>query len=140
MSRWERRSIHAMAGTDAPGSTPTSEHDVTVIEGAETAKDKRRAFIRQVTNEAKAYWESGRTFYVVKLDLGASTAGWMSVTGSGGDDVAGALQMIEKIGWRLDSSGYVLQPLRERSSLTDPTLPGRIIGVYTFKRPWESMV
>jgi hypothetical protein len=131
-----------MAGTDVPQSTPAPERDVTVIEDAAAAKEKRRAFIRQVTDEAKAYWEAGRTFYVVKLDLGASTAGWTSVSRSGGDDVAGALQMIEKIGWRLDSSGYVLQPSRERSrALTDAAgIGGRIIGIYTFKRPWESMV
>ncbi|MGZ4131790.1 MAG: hypothetical protein ACXVWF_01985 [Actinomycetota bacterium] len=115
---------------------------MTVIEDAETVKEKRRAFIKQITQDAKAHWDSGRTFYVVKLDLGGSTEGWRSVTGSGGDDVAGALQMIEKIGWRLDSSGYVFQPLRERShTLTDPAgIAGRILGVYTFRRPWESMV
>ena len=115
---------------------------MTVIEDAESTKAKRRAFIQQVTQDAKAHWESGRTFYVAKFDLGASTPpGWMSVMRSGGDDVAGALQMIEKIGWRLDSSGYVLQPVRESPSATDPVGgAGRIIGVYTFKRPWESMV
>jgi hypothetical protein len=47
------------------------------------------------------------------------------------------LQTIEAVGWRLDSTGYVYQPLRERShALTDTQqMTGNVLGDYTFRRP-----
>jgi hypothetical protein len=86
---------------------------------------------------AREAWDSGRLFYVVKLNLGGTVADWTSISASDSDDVAGALQTIEAVGWRLDLTGYVYQPLRERShALTDTQqMTGNIVGIYTFRRP-----
>lgn len=96
-----------------------------------------QSWLEGVHNAAKEAWESGRLFHVVKLNLGGTTASWVGMAESGGDDVAGALQTIEAVGWRLDSTGYVYQPLRERShALTDTQqMTGNVLGIYTFRRP-----
>jgi hypothetical protein len=93
-----------------------------------------------VRTDAQQTWESGRTFYVAKFNLGGTVAGFMSMNQSQGDDVAGALQTIEGIGWRLDSTGYVYQPLKERSHMiTDSAqMTGNVVGIYTFRRQSES--
>ena len=90
-----------------------------------------------IRGSAQSAWDSGRVFYVVKLSLGGTTAGFMSQSAVAGEDVTRALQTIEAVGWRLDDAGYVYQPLKERSSaLTDSAhLSGNIVGVYTFRRP-----
>ena len=94
-------------------------------------------WLRRIHETAAQAWESGRAFHVVKLNLGGTAAGWMTTTESSGEDVPGALQTIEAVGWRLDSTGYVYQPLRERShALTDSTqMTGNVVGIYTFRRP-----
>jgi hypothetical protein len=96
-------------------------------------------WIKSVGDTAREAWDSGRAFHVVKLNLGGSTAGFMSMVESEGDDAAGALQTIESVGWRLDDVGYVYQPLKERShALTDSAhMTGNIVGIYTFRRPPE---
>jgi hypothetical protein len=94
------------------------------------------AWIGDVAKRAKAGLESGRSFYVERFNLGGTTAGLMSQSQGESDDIAGALQAIEGVGWRLDHIGYVYQPLRERSHLlTDSSLmTGNIVGIYTFRR------
>ena len=83
-------------------------------------------------------WNLGRLFHTVTPHHGGTEAGF---TGQGkavqGHDVAGALQVIEAVGWRLEATGYVFQPLKERShALTDSTqVTGNIVGIYTFRRP-----
>jgi hypothetical protein len=98
-----------------------------------------QAWIDSITGAAREAWGTGRVFHVVKLDCGGTVAGYMSQSSTGGDDVAGALQVIESVGWRLDSSGYVYQPLKERShALTDSAnLTGNIIGIFVFRRAGE---
>jgi hypothetical protein len=58
-----------------------------------------------VDETARQAWESGRLFYVVTLNLGGTVADWTSMSVADGDDVAGALQTIEAVGLRLDSTG-----------------------------------
>jgi hypothetical protein len=114
-----------------------------VIPKPETEEERTRrlaqweAWLRGIDDAARQAWESGRGFHVVKLNLGGSTASWMSTSQSTGDDVAGALQTIEAVGWRLDDIGYVYQPLRERSTMLTDTqqMTGNIVGIYTFRRP-----
>jgi hypothetical protein len=98
---------------------------------------RRDTLLADITRDARAHWDTGRAFYVAKLNLGGTEASWMAVRESAADDVAGALQTIESVGWQLESTGYVFQPFRERShALTDSAgITGRIIGVYTFRRP-----
>ena len=68
-------------------------------------------WIKSVGDSAREAWDSGRSFHVVKLNLGGSTAGFMSMVESEGDDAAGALPIIESVGWRVSDVGYVYQPL-----------------------------
>jgi hypothetical protein len=114
-----------------------------VIPKPETEQERQRrlaqweSWLRGVDEAARQAWESGRLFYVVKLNLGGTTAAWTSMSESDGDDAAGALQTIEAVGWRLDSTGYLYRPLRERShALTDTQqMTGNLVGIYTFRRP-----
>jgi hypothetical protein len=48
--------------------------------------------------------------------------------------------VIEAVGWKLDQTGYVFQPLLQKSHLLTDTqhVTGRIIGIYTFRRPVEA--
>jgi hypothetical protein len=113
-----------------------------VIPKPETEQERQRrlaqweSWLRGVNESARQAWESGRLFYVVKLNLGGTVADWTSMSSSDGDDVAGALQTIEAVGWRLDSTGYLYQ-LRERSHMLTDTqqMTGNIVGIYTFRRP-----
>lgn len=54
-----------------------------------------------MTGAAREAWGTGRLFHVVKLNCGGTVAGYMSQSSTGGDDVAGALQVIESVvgGW-----------------------------------------
>lgn len=96
-----------------------------------------QAWIEGVRSEAEEAWRSERHFHVIHLDHGGSVAGWVTHRDTEADDVPGALQVIESVGWKLATAGYVYQPLKERSHvLTDSAkLTGSIIGVYTFRRP-----
>ena len=92
----------------------------------------------EVSKSATDAWETGRTFYT-------TTARVECADGTPGDDIAGILQMVESVGWRLDSSEYV--------SSVRLVIPGGMVGfggigvlgkdqyknditgVYTFRRP-----
>jgi hypothetical protein len=75
------------------------------------AEARRQAFIRAQQTNAKVWWDSGRTYFIVKLNLGGTLASWTKgQTTHEGDDASGALQAIEAVGWRLDHIGYVYQP------------------------------
>jgi hypothetical protein len=93
-------------------------------------------WVAGITERARAGHESGRSFYVERLNLGGTEAGWTTQGRTPSDDVAGALQAIESVGWRLYHIGYVYQPLAERSHmLTDSArLTGHVLGIYTFRR------
>jgi hypothetical protein len=126
--------------TAKPGPAPAPPTTIPPVETEEERERRVRqweTWLRGIDESARGAWKSGREFYVIKLSLGGSTAGWMTTSTSEGDDVAGALQAIEAVGWQLDSSGYVYQPLRERShALTDTQqMTGNVIGIYTFRRP-----
>jgi hypothetical protein len=86
---------------------------------------------------ARAAWDVGRLFYVLTLNLGGTVAGLLFKWETKGSDAALALEAVERVGWRLESSGYLYQPLRERSHLlTDSAeMTGDVIGIYTFRRP-----
>ena len=105
---------------------------------AELAEIRRLEHLKWVGESATQAWNSGRMFHTVTLHHGGTEAGSI---GQGkavqGHDVAGALQVIETAGWRLEATGYVFQPLKERSHvLTDSTqVTGNIVGIYTFRRP-----
>lgn len=102
--------------------------------GRERRLAQWEAWHGRVRETASRAWETGRVFYVVKLNLGGTVGSW---TGSLGDDVSGALQTIEAVGWRLDSTGYVYQPVRKRPHALPDTaqMAGNIVGIYTFRRP-----
>jgi hypothetical protein len=104
---------------------------------AELAETRRQNSIREHAESAKAWWESGRTYYIVQLNLGGTVARWTRHTEAEGEDASGILQQIEAIGWLLHDIGYVYQPLRERShALTESNImTGNVVGIYTFKRP-----
>ena len=112
--------------------TPKQQND------AELVEIRRLDHLKQVGESATQAWNSGRLFHTVALHHGGTEAGYI---GQGkavqGHDVAGALQVIETAGWRLEATGYVFQPLKERShALTDSThVTGNIVGIYTFRRP-----
>jgi hypothetical protein len=73
----------------------------------------------------------------VELDHGGTRARYLGHDATEGIDVGGALQVIEAVGWRLDQAGYVFQPTLQKSHLLTDTqhVTGRIIGIYTFRRP-----
>jgi hypothetical protein len=85
---------------------------------------------------AKAWWDSGRTYCIVKMSLGGTVAGWTMHAETDGDDISGILQQVESIGWLLHDIGYVYQPLKERSHAltTSNIMTGNIVGIYTFSR------
>ncbi|HET6791558.1 MAG TPA: hypothetical protein VFI35_08250 [Actinomycetota bacterium] len=95
------------------------------------------SFAERVEADALRAWDMGRTFYVLRLNLGGTVAGLLINWTKPGDDPALALQVVEGVGWRLESAGYVYQPLRERSHiLTDSAeMTGDVLGIYTFRRP-----
>lgn len=104
---------------------------------AQLAEDRRKAYVAACAENAKAWWDTQRHYYVVKFNLGGTSAGYMGSSEHDADDVSGLLQAIEGVGWMLDNVGYVYQPLKEKSHvLTDSAhMTGSIIGIYTFKRP-----
>jgi hypothetical protein len=104
---------------------------------AQRAEERRNAHVASYAANAKLWWDSARHYYVVKFNLGGTTAGYMGTSELDADDISGLLQAIEGVGWILQDIGYVYQPLKERSSvLTDSAhMSGSIIGIYTFRRP-----
>jgi hypothetical protein len=88
----------------------------------------KRSYAQQ-TN-AKDWWDSGRTYFIVKLNLGGTLASWTKgQTTHEGDDASGALQAIEAVGWRLDHIGYVYQPLKERAApIVETVMAGNVVG------------
>jgi hypothetical protein len=101
------------------------------------AEARRQAFIRAQQTSAKDWWDSSRTYFIVKLNLGGTLASWTKgQTTHEGDDASGALQAIEAVGWRLDHIGYVYQPLKERAApIVESVMAGNVVGIYTFRRP-----
>jgi hypothetical protein len=104
---------------------------------AEQRERARQSFLADTRLDAANHWDVGRAYYFARLNLGGTTAHLTATSELEGDDVAGAVEMIESVGWQLDNVGYAYQPLRERSHvLTDSAnLEGRIIGVFMFRRP-----
>jgi hypothetical protein len=104
---------------------------------AQRVEETRQRSIAQYAENAKAWWESGRTYYIVKLSLGGTLAQLTTHAEVEGEDASGILQQIEAVGWHLHDIGYVYQPLRERSHAltTSNIMTGNIIGIYTFRRP-----
>jgi hypothetical protein len=104
---------------------------------AQRAEEARQRTIALHAENAKGWWESGRTYYIVHLTLGGTVAQLTNHTVLEGDDVSGVIQQVEAVGWRLHDIGYVYQPLRERSHAmtTSNIMTGNIVGIYTFRRP-----
>jgi hypothetical protein len=104
---------------------------------AQRAEEARQRAVARHAENARAWWESGRTYYIVKLSLGGTVAGLTTHAEIDADDVSGILQQIEAVGWDLHDIGYVYQPLRERSHAltTSNIMTGNIVGIYTFRRP-----
>ena len=107
------------------------------VAAAQAAENRRTAHVASYMENAKQWWDSARQYYVVKFNLGGTSASYMGSSELDADDVSGLLQGIESIGWILHNVGYVYQPLKEQSHLlTDSAhMSGSIIGIYTFKRP-----
>lgn len=105
-----------------------------------TAQDPRarlEAWMQQVGETAKQHIGSGRTHYVAQFNLGGmQRRAFAPHAETGGEDVAGAIQAIEQVGWHLEHIGYVYEPLMEKkTAFTGQALvTGQIIGVYTFRR------
>jgi hypothetical protein len=85
----------------------------------ERAEETRQRSIVRYAEDARAWWESGRIYYIVKLSLGGTIAQLTSHADVEGEDVSGILQQIEAIGWHLFHVGYVYQPLKEAISRAD---------------------
>jgi hypothetical protein len=107
----------------------------------ETAEETRQRSLARYAEDARAWWDSGRIYYIVKLSLGGTIAQLMSHADVEGEDVSGILQQIEAIGWQLYDIGYVYQPLRERSHAltTSNIMTGNIVGIYTFHREHQGL-
>lgn len=67
---------------------------------------------------------------------GSLRPGFFGSTRVEGNDVAGGLQAIESVGWRLLDCSYVFMPVKERafSTTKDANVIGLIVGIYTFRR------
>jgi len=106
---------------------------------AQRAEEARQRAVARYAENARAWWESGRTYYIVKLSHGGTVAGLVEHKELEGEDVSGVLQQVEAVGWQLIDIGYVYQPLRERSHAltTSNIMTGNIVGIYTFRRPSE---
>ena len=105
---------------------------------AENAEIRRTSHLATVGQAAAQAWDSGREFHVVELSHGGQTAGYVEGAKTAtGDDVGGALQVIEAVGWKLEQAGYVYRNLIHQSTILTDTarITGDIIGVYTFRRP-----
>jgi hypothetical protein len=61
------------------------------VEGGERA---RQDSIARYAQDAKAWWDSGRVYYIVKLSLGGTVAGLVSHAESDAEDVSGIVQQI----------------------------------------------
>jgi hypothetical protein len=87
---------------------------------------------------AKAHADANRTYFIARLNLGHTSAGYTSAPAreSVTTDPAWIVQAIESAGWVLMDVGYVYQAVRERSHvLTDSAqIEGNIVGIYTFRR------
>jgi hypothetical protein len=107
----------------------------------ERAEETRQRSIVRYAEDARAWWESGRVYYIVKLSLGGTIAQLTSHADVEGEDVSGILQQIEAIGWHLFHVGYVYQPLKERSHAltTSNIMTGNIVGIYTFHREHQGL-
>ena len=71
--------------------------------------------------EAKFDWEQGRMVHIMRAELGGTIGGMLPGTSREreGHDVAMAIELVERVGWQLESSGYVYRPLRQRSPSAD---------------------
>ncbi len=107
----------------------------------ERAERARQDSITRYAHDAKAWWDSDRVYYIVKLGLGGTVAGLVSHAESDAEDVSGIVQQVEAIGWHLYHIGYVYQPLRERSHAltTSNIMTGNIVGIYTFHREHQGL-
>jgi hypothetical protein len=132
------RSASCTDGRRHRAESPPVASSITVQQrpDVERAERTRQASIARYAQDAKAWWDSGRVYYIVKLSLGGTVAGLMSHAESDAEDVSGIIQQIETIGWHLHHIGYVYQPLRERSHVmtTSNIMTGNIVGIYTFSR------
>jgi hypothetical protein len=103
---------------------------------AQIEEEARQRLVALYAESAKSWWDSGRTYYIVKLSHGGTVAGLVEQKELEGEDVSGVLQQVEAVGWHLYDIGYVYQPLRERSHAltTSNIMTGNIVGIYTFHR------
>jgi len=110
---------------------------------AEQAESLRQQSIADHAQRAKAWWDTGRAYYIVTLNLGSTTASWWSGTQGSeeGDDVSGVLQQVETIGWHLYHIGYVYQPKQDRAGAlpNSRVMAGTIVGIYTFSREHQGL-
>ena len=106
----------------------------------EDAELRRQWQMAKHRETAQAWWDSGRQYYVVTLSLGGTTTSFSGDRQHEGEDVSGALQQIEAVGWVLRDIGYVYQPMDERAIALarSSALTGNIRGIYTFMRPEAS--
>ena len=102
-----------------------------------TLEEQRKAHVATYAENARRWWNSPRRYYITQFSHGGTSAGMTTADPTLADDVPGLLAAIEDVGWVLYDIGYVYQPVTQRSNiLTDSAnLTGRIIGIYTFKRP-----
>jgi hypothetical protein len=88
-------------------------------------------------SQARAHLDAKRTVYIAWINLGHTSAGYLSgpARQHGVSDPAWIIQAIESAGWALADTGYVYQTIRERSHmLTDSAqIEGNILGIYTFR-------
>jgi hypothetical protein len=106
----------------------------------DSAEVERQQSIAKHAANAKAWWDSGRVCYIVKLGLGGTVAGLTEHSDLESEDVSGIVQQIEAIGWHLFHIGYVYQP-RERSHAltTSNIMTGNIVGIHTFTREHQGL-
>lgn len=121
-----------------PRAPKTTRADRVAQESAELAQQRWRALMDAAHKSAQAAWDSGRSHHTVVARLEYAE-------GSPGDDAAGMLQVVTRIGWGLFST--------DLASAVRLVIPGGmaswggigvvgkdqyvndLIAVYTFARP-----
>ena len=104
--------------------------------------DYWREWMSNVREGAVKAYETGRSFYVFRMEVQRQMAGWTNSDSRQSDvaDVPGALQTFEEAGWTLFDTGYVFVPSREQSHMltASANVAGSIVGIFTFRRKLDA--
>jgi hypothetical protein len=111
-------------------SATPSRPDSTTPDAVSTVTPEWLTFMGSVKGAAEDAWATGRKYYeatYVALDNSPKFAK--------PDDVAGAIEAIESVGWKLEHVGYVNVSGAVQTTGVFDSAPSKVRGIYLFRRP-----